>query len=208
MCDRAEGGGAAAERRARSSLGGAGLPADLSAPHGNGDSALLALRQVMTDSLNGPPSPPTQVEILNLLTGHPNIAGLKASYEDKHAVHFIIEFCKGEELGDGSGRASRQVGAAGRCGCRCRAGESLRQGEGTWETSTKRSPGRPSKRALEYTSSSKSARLSQRSCGRAGGELFERIISKGTFSEAEAARYFRQMVEVGGRVGGGRVGGG
>jgi hypothetical protein len=34
-------------------------------------------------------------------------------------------------------------------------------------------------------------------CGHAaGGELFERIIQRGTFSEAEAARYFRQMVEV------------
>lgn len=64
-----------------------------------------------------------EVQILNLLTGHPNIAGLKASYEDRHAVHFVIEYCK-------------------------------------------------------------------------GGELFERIVSKGTFSEAEAARYFRQMVEV------------
>ncbi|GAB4815929.1 hypothetical protein N2152v2_002975 [Parachlorella kessleri] len=64
-----------------------------------------------------------EVEILHLLTGHPNIAGLKATYEDKHSVHLIIEYCK-------------------------------------------------------------------------GGELFERIISKGTFSEAEAARYFRQMVEV------------
>lgn len=30
----------------------------------------------------------------------------------------------------------------------------------------------------------------------AGGELFDRIISKGTFSEAEAARFFRQMVEM------------
>lgn len=33
-------------------------------------------------------------------------------------------------------------------------------------------------------------------CFRAGGELFERITAKGTFSEAEAAHYFRQMVEV------------
>lgn len=29
-----------------------------------------------------------------------------------------------------------------------------------------------------------------------GGELFDRIIAKGTFSEAEAARFFRQMVEM------------
>ncbi len=35
------------------------------------------------------------MEILNLLTGHPNIAGLKASYEDKYNVHFVIEYCKG-----------------------------------------------------------------------------------------------------------------
>jgi calcium-dependent protein kinase len=29
-----------------------------------------------------------------------------------------------------------------------------------------------------------------------GGELFDRIIAKGTFSEAEAAKFFRQMVEM------------
>lgn len=34
-----------------------------------------------------------------------------------------------------------------------------------------------------------------------GGELFERIISKGVFSEAQAANYFRQMVEVRGGAG-------
>ena len=64
-----------------------------------------------------------QVEILNLVSPHTTVAGLRAVYEDRSAVHIVMELC-------------------------------------------------------------------------AGGELFERIVSKGTFSEAEAARYFRQMVEM------------
>jgi calcium-dependent protein kinase len=70
------------------------------------------------------------VEILNLVSPHRTVACLKGVYEDRAAVHIVMELC-------------------------------------------------------------------------AGGELFERIVAKGTFSEADAARHFRTMVEmVGGWVGG------
>ncbi|EFN53790.1 hypothetical protein CHLNCDRAFT_36351 [Chlorella variabilis] len=64
-----------------------------------------------------------EVEILNLVSPHRTVAGLSQVYEDRMAVHIVMELC-------------------------------------------------------------------------AGGELFERIVAKGTFSEAEAARHFRTMVEM------------
>ncbi|KAI3425213.1 hypothetical protein D9Q98_008981 [Chlorella vulgaris] len=64
-----------------------------------------------------------EVEILNLVSPHRTVACLKQVYEDRSAVHIIMELC-------------------------------------------------------------------------AGGELFERIVKKGTFTEADAARHFRTMVEM------------
>ena len=37
-----------------------------------------------------------QVEILNLLGGHPNIPQLRAAYEDREGVHMVMEWCSGE----------------------------------------------------------------------------------------------------------------
>lgn len=68
-----------------------------------------------------------EVEILNLVSPHQTVAGLKQVYEDKFAVHIVMELC-------------------------------------------------------------------------VGGELFERIVAKGTFSEADAARHFRRMVEMVGHL--------
>lgn len=64
-----------------------------------------------------------EMQILNLVSDHSNIAGLNNTYEDDSNVYFILELCK-------------------------------------------------------------------------GGELFDRIVSEGTFSERKAAQYFRIMVEV------------
>lgn len=64
-----------------------------------------------------------EAEILHLVSDHPNVARMIASYEDKTNVHFVLELCR-------------------------------------------------------------------------GGELFDKIIAKGHFSEREAAAYFRTMVEV------------
>ncbi|KAK9810447.1 hypothetical protein WJX72_010861 [[Myrmecia] bisecta] len=64
-----------------------------------------------------------EVEILNLVGDHPNVADLYATYEDAAHVHLILQLCK-------------------------------------------------------------------------GGELFDRVVSKGTFSEKQAAHYFRTMVLV------------
>ena len=45
--------------------------------------------------------------MLHLVSDHPNIAELKAAYEDGAAVHLVLEMCKGGELFD------RQAPAAG-----------------------------------------------------------------------------------------------
>ena len=65
----------------------------------------------------------TEVQILNTLSPHSTLAGIRGVYEDRDNVHIVMDYCS-------------------------------------------------------------------------GGELFDRIISKGTFSEAEAARFFRAMVEM------------
>ncbi|KAH7373889.1 hypothetical protein KP509_17G078900 [Ceratopteris richardii] len=41
-----------------------------------------------------------EVQIMHHLTGHPNIVELKDSYEDKNAVHLVMELCAGGELFD------------------------------------------------------------------------------------------------------------
>ncbi|MCO5569293.1 hypothetical protein L7F22_023005 [Adiantum nelumboides] len=41
-----------------------------------------------------------EVQIMHHLTGHPNIVELKGSYEDKNAVHLVMELCAGGELFD------------------------------------------------------------------------------------------------------------
>ena len=34
------------------------------------------------------------------LTGHPNVVKVRAAFEDKHAVHIVMELCAGGELFD------------------------------------------------------------------------------------------------------------
>mmetsp|Transcript_12722 Transcript_12722/g.38367 ORF Transcript_12722/g.38367 Transcript_12722/m.38367 type:complete len:528 (-) Transcript_12722:1419-3002(-) len=41
-----------------------------------------------------------EMQILNLVSDHRNIAGLKATYEDEANVYFILELCQGGELFD------------------------------------------------------------------------------------------------------------
>ncbi|KAB2050341.1 hypothetical protein ES319_A13G239000v1 [Gossypium barbadense] len=41
-----------------------------------------------------------EVQIMHHLTGQPNIVELKGAYEDKHAVHLVMELCGGGELFD------------------------------------------------------------------------------------------------------------
>ncbi|MCO5602372.1 hypothetical protein L7F22_056503 [Adiantum nelumboides] len=41
-----------------------------------------------------------EVQIMHHLTDHPNIVELKGSYEDKNAVHLVMELCAGGELFD------------------------------------------------------------------------------------------------------------
>lgn len=41
-----------------------------------------------------------EVQILHHLAGHPNVTQLRATYEDKHDVHIVMEVCSGGELFD------------------------------------------------------------------------------------------------------------
>uniref|UniRef100_A0A1D1YLK3 non-specific serine/threonine protein kinase n=1 Tax=Anthurium amnicola TaxID=1678845 RepID=A0A1D1YLK3_9ARAE len=41
-----------------------------------------------------------EVQIMHHLTGHRNIVELKGTYEDRHAVHLVMELCEGGELFD------------------------------------------------------------------------------------------------------------
>jgi calcium-dependent protein kinase len=55
-----------------------------------------------------------EVQIMHHLTGHPNIVELKGAYEDRGAVHLVMELCAGGELFDriiAKGKFSERVAA-------------------------------------------------------------------------------------------------
>ena len=41
-----------------------------------------------------------EVEVLNLVSDHANVAALQATYEDTQHVHMVLELCRGGELFD------------------------------------------------------------------------------------------------------------
>ncbi len=41
-----------------------------------------------------------EVEVLNLVSDHGNVAALQATYEDAQHVHLVLELCRGGELFD------------------------------------------------------------------------------------------------------------
>jgi hypothetical protein len=41
-----------------------------------------------------------EVQIMNHLSGHPNVVTIKGVYEDKSSVHIVMELCAGGELFD------------------------------------------------------------------------------------------------------------
>lgn len=41
-----------------------------------------------------------EIEIMHHLKGHPNITYLKGAYEDRQAVHIVMDLCSGGELFD------------------------------------------------------------------------------------------------------------
>lgn len=56
-----------------------------------------------------------EVQIMHHLTGHPNIVELKGAFEDKNAVHLVMELCAGGELFDriiAKGKYSEREAAA------------------------------------------------------------------------------------------------
>lgn len=156
-----------------------------------------------------------EVEILNLVSPHPTVAGLKQA--------------SARAQGASEGHPARSLGRPPRCRCHCRcrrlkrantrglpAGvgpvcqrqplrlrptgarvEPLHQVPCTLAApaatfspvASPRLPGPPQVYEDRYA-----VHIVMEVC--VGGELFERIVSKGTFSEADAARHFRRMVEM------------
>ena len=62
-----------------------------------------------------------EVEVLNLVSDHANVAALQATYEDTQHVHMVLELCRGGELFDriiSKGTFTEKT-AAGRPLCPC-----------------------------------------------------------------------------------------
>lgn len=117
-----------------------------------------------------PSSPPREVEILNLVSPHTTVADLKQV-----------------DAGGGSGAAGIAAGCP-RWLCRGARGSLVR-------AATPRAPAHNRLLvSLQVYEDRYAVHIVMELC--VGGELFERIVAKGTFSEAEAARHFRRMVEM------------
>lgn len=62
---------------------------------------LLACKSIAKDRLvtsDDAKSVRLEIEIMTRLSGHPNVVGLKAVYEDEDFVHLVMELCAGGEL--------------------------------------------------------------------------------------------------------------
>ena len=62
---------------------------------------LLACKSIAKDRLVAPDdfcSIKLEIEIMNRLSGHPNVVDLKSVYEDEDFVHLVMELCAGGEL--------------------------------------------------------------------------------------------------------------
>ena len=154
-----------------------------------------------------------EVEVLHLVSDHPNIAELKVAYEDSAAVHLVLEMCKGGELFDRQAPAAGCCLSIGRCPLSSSAGA---QGPVkparccTILAACLPAPTLPARAAEEAICCSIPFTCWWSSCtcpvGGAGQCVMlaldhllpaaRRIVAKGNLTERQAADYFRTMVTV------------
>jgi hypothetical protein len=139
------------------------------------------------------------------MTGHPNVVNLKEGYEDHHYVHLIMELCTGGHAANVAQRANlmrhlllwqRARRDAFVWSSQSRTPESLWHSR---QPSSKQAAA-PGTMRSHHEHHLSFDQLSLQSLvvliADAGGELVERIMAKGQYTEKDAALVTRKMLKV------------
>ncbi|KAH7848290.1 hypothetical protein Vadar_000821 [Vaccinium darrowii] len=137
-----------------------------------------------------------EIAILERLRGQPNIVEFKGAYEDRSNLHLVMEFCSGGELFDRivakAAKRSYSEEEAARIGRQVVNVVHVCHSSGVMHRDL-----RPENFLLvsaEEDAPLKATEFRLSVFIDEGGELFDRIVAKGSYSEKEAARIGRQVV--------------